>query len=108
VPALTTALTNMHIVISMTGLTALDAQVPVVQAAKAAGATLFLPGKYGRLMDNLQGLLSTKGALQDKLHEVGPLLLLIYMGPFAGYSWSQRVPSVASFLRGWSVLHIGS
>jgi hypothetical protein len=99
-PALTAALADMHTVIPTTGLTALDAQVPVAQAAKATGATLFLLGEYGGPTDSLRGLLGTKGMLQDKLREVGPPLLLVYMGPFAGYSWSQRVPFMASFLRG--------
>jgi len=101
VAALTTALADAHVVISTVSLMALDAQVPVAQAAKAAGATLFLPSEYGGPTDNLQGLLGAKGTLQDKLREVGPPLLLVYTGPFADYSWSQCVPScMISFPRG--------
>jgi len=103
VAALTTALADAHVVISTVSLMALDAQVPVAQAAKAAGASLFLPSEYGGPTDSLQGLqglLGAKGTLQDKLREVGPPLLLVYTGPFADYSWSQCVPFMISFPRG--------
>ncbi|KAI0284500.1 NAD-P-binding protein [Russula brevipes] len=91
VPALTTALAGTHVVISTISLLAVDIQVPVAQAAKAAGASLFLPSEYGGPTNNLQGLLGIKGALHAKLREVGPPLLLVYTGPFADYSWGQIV-----------------
>jgi hypothetical protein len=91
VPALTTALAGAHVVISTISLLAVDVQVPVAQAAKAAGASLFLPSEFGGPTDNLQGLLGIKGALHATLREVGPPLLLLYTGPFADYSWGQYV-----------------
>jgi uncharacterized protein YbjT (DUF2867 family) len=90
--ALTSALAGAHVVISTISLMAIDAQVPIAQAAKAAGASLFVPSEFGGSTDRLQGLLGTKGALHAKLREVGPPLLLVYTGPFADYSWGQYVP----------------
>jgi hypothetical protein len=92
VPALTTALADAPVVISTTSLMALDAQVPVAQAAKAAGVSLFLLSEYGGPTDNLEGL---------QLWEVGPPLLLVYTGPFADYVvTTQCVPFMVSFPRG--------
>ena len=92
VPALTSALAGAHVVISTISLMAIDTQVPIAQAAKAAGAGIFAPSEFGRPTDNLQGLLGVKGALHAKLREVGPPLLLVYTGPFVDYSWGQYVP----------------
>jgi hypothetical protein len=89
VPALTTVLAGTHVVISTISLMAIDAQVPIAQAAKAAGASLFLPSEFGGPTENLQGLLGAKSALHAKLREVGPPLLLVYNGPFADYSWDE-------------------
>jgi len=89
VPALTVALAGVHVVISTISLMAIDVQVPIAQAAKAAGASLFLPSEFGGPTDNLQGLLGGKGTLHAKLREVGPPLLPVYTGPFADYSWDQ-------------------
>jgi len=91
VPALTTALAGVHVVISTISLMAIDVQVPIAQAAKAAGASVFLPSEFGGPTENLQGLLGGKGTLHAKLREVGPPLLLVYTGPFADYSWNPLV-----------------
>jgi len=91
VPALTTVLAGAHVVISTNSLMAIDAQVPIAQAAKAAGASIFLPSEFGGPTENLQGLLGAKGALHAKLREVGPPLLLVYNGPFADYTWDPYV-----------------
>jgi uncharacterized protein YbjT (DUF2867 family) len=91
VPALTTVLAGAHVVISTISLMAIDSQVPIAQAAKAAGASLFLPSEFGGPTENLQGLLGAKGALHAKLREVGPPLLLVYNGPFADYTWDPYV-----------------
>jgi hypothetical protein len=73
---------------------AVDVQVPIAQAAKAAGASVFVPSEFGGPTENLQGLLGVKGALHAKLREVGPPLLLVYNGPFADYSWNEYVPLI--------------
>ena len=86
-PMLTTTLAGVHVVVMSTiSLMAINAQVPIAQSAKAAGASVFIPSAFGGPTDNLQGLLG-KGALHAKLCEVGPPLLLVYTGPFADYSW---------------------
>jgi len=87
VPTLTAALAGTHVVISTISLFAIDAQVPIAEAAKAAGAKLFLPSEFGGPTDNLQGVFGAKGALHAKLREVGPPQLLVYTGPFSDYSW---------------------
>ncbi|KAH8993477.1 NAD-P-binding protein [Lactarius akahatsu] len=88
VSALTTALGGAHVVISTVSLTVIDAQVPVAQAAKAAGAHVFIPSEFGGPTDHLNdSLLGLKGALHAKLREVGPPLLLVYTGPTADTSW---------------------
>ena len=92
VPALTSALAGAHVVISTISLMAIDAQVPIAQAARTAGANLFVPSEFGMPTEGLEGLLGGKGAQHAKLREVGPPLLLVYTGPFADYSWSQYVP----------------
>jgi hypothetical protein len=81
----------VHVVISTINLAALDAQVAIAQAAKAAGVSLFIPSEFGGPTDGLrpESLLGVKGALHAKLREVGPPLLLVYTGPFADYSWEQ-------------------
>ncbi|KAH9993632.1 NAD-P-binding protein [Russula vinacea] len=91
VPALTAALAGAHVVISTISLFAIDAQVPIAEAAKAAGASLFVPSEFGGPTDNLEGVFGAKGTLHAKLREVGPPLVLVYSGPFADYSWGQIV-----------------
>ncbi|KAH9055456.1 NAD-P-binding protein [Lactarius vividus] len=88
VPALTMALAGAHVVISTISLTVVDLQVHIAQAAKAAGAHVFVPSEFGGPTDHLNdSLLGVKGALHAKLREVGPPLLLVYTGPFADVSW---------------------
>jgi len=88
VSALTTALGGAHVVISTVSMTVVDVQVPIAQAAKAAGAHVFIPSEFGGPTDHLNDkLLGVKGALHAKLREVGPPLLLVYNGPFADISW---------------------
>jgi NmrA-like family len=93
VPALTSALTGTHVVISTISFMAIDAQVHIAQAAKAAGASLFVPSEFGGPTDAQQGLFGAKGGLHAKLREVGPPLLLVYTGPFADASWGEYVSS---------------
>jgi hypothetical protein len=92
VPALTAALAGAHVVISTISLFAIDAQVPIAEAAKAASASLFIPSEFGGPTDKIQGVFAAKGALHAKLREVGPPVLLVYTGPFADYSWAPYVP----------------
>lgn len=91
VPALTAALAGTHVVISTISLFAIDAQVPIAEAAKAARASLFIPSEFGGPTDKIQGIFAAKGALHAKLREVGPPVLLVYTGPFADYSWEPYV-----------------
>lgn len=88
VPALTAAFTGTHVIISTISLFAIDAQVPMAEAAKAAGAKLFLPSEFGGPTDSQQGVFGAKGALHAKLREVGPPELIVYTSSFADYSWS--------------------
>jgi uncharacterized protein YbjT (DUF2867 family) len=87
VPALTAALAGTDVVISTISFFAIDAQVPIAEAAKAAGAKLFLPSEFGGPTENVPGVFAAKGALHAKLREVGPPQLLVYTGPFSDYSW---------------------
>ncbi|KAI9457886.1 NAD-P-binding protein [Russula earlei] len=87
VPALTKALAGVHVVISTISLLAIDVQVTVAEAAKAAGASVFVPSEYGGPTENLPGPLGAKGTLQAKLREVGPPTLVVYTGPFADFAW---------------------
>jgi len=91
VSALTKALAGAHVVISTITLTAIDAQVTVAEAAKAAGASVFVPSEYGGPTENLPGPLGAKGTLQTKLREVGPPILPVYSGPFADFAWIPYV-----------------
>jgi uncharacterized protein YbjT (DUF2867 family) len=88
VPALTAAFAGTHVVISTISLFAIDSQVPMAEAAKAAGAKLFLPSEFGGPTDNQLGVFGAKGALHAKLREVGPPELLVYTSSFSDYSWS--------------------
>lgn len=92
VPALTTALAGVHVVISTVAATVVDVQVHIAQAAKAAGVHVFIPSEFGGptagLKDNVLGV---KGALHTKLREVGPPLLLVYTGPFSDMLWIELV-----------------
>jgi uncharacterized protein YbjT (DUF2867 family) len=99
VPALTAALAGAHVVISTISLFAIDAQVPIAEAAKAAGASLFIPSEFGGPTDNQPGIFGTKGTLRAKLREVGPPLLVMYAGAFADYSWGPYV--LFHFKRFW-------
>ena len=87
VPALTAALAGTHVVISTISLFAIEAQVPIAEAAKAAGAQLFLPSEFGGANANQLGVFGAKTKLHDKLREVGPPLLLVYTGSFSDYSF---------------------
>jgi len=100
VSALTKALAGAHVVISTITLTAIDAQVTVAEAAKAAGASLFVPSEYGGPTENLPGPLGAKGTLQTKLREVGPPILPVYSGPFADFAW---IPVVHLDVKGGKV-----
>ncbi|KAI0267015.1 hypothetical protein BC834DRAFT_872160 [Gloeopeniophorella convolvens] len=61
VSALTTALRGADVVISTISLLVIDAQVPV-----------FVPSEFGGPTEKLEGLLAAKGALHERLREVGP------------------------------------
>lgn len=89
VPALTVAFAGTHVVISTISLFAIDAQVPMAEAAKAAGAKLFLPSEFGGQTDKQQGVFGAKGALHAKLREVGPPQLIVYTSSFSDFSWSS-------------------
>ncbi|KAI9437594.1 NAD-P-binding protein [Lactarius indigo] len=92
VPALTTALAGAHVVISTISTFAIDAQVHIAQAAKAAGAEAFIPSEFGGPTENLKdNTLGIKGAIHTKLREVGPPLLLVYTGPFSDMLWIDLV-----------------
>ncbi|KAH9957369.1 NAD-P-binding protein [Russula dissimulans] len=100
VSALTKALAGAHVVISTITLTAIDAQVAVAEASKAAGASVFVPSEYGGPTENLPGPLGAKGTLQTKLREVGPPILPVYCGPFADFAW---IPVVNLDVKGGKV-----
>jgi hypothetical protein len=107
VSALTTALAGAHVVISTVSVIAIDAQVHIAQAAKAAGAQVFIPSEFGGPTENLKdSQLGLKGALHTKLREVGPPLLLVYTGPFSDMMWIECVVFFVFF--GVSVWLIGS
>ncbi|KAH9055465.1 NAD-P-binding protein [Lactarius vividus] len=92
VSALTIALSGAHVVISTISAFALDSQVQIAQAAKAAGAQAFIPSEFGGPTEHLKdNVLGAKGALHAKLREVGPPLLLVYTGPFSDMLWIDLV-----------------
>ena len=92
VSALTTAFSGTHVVISTVATIAIDAQVPIAQASKAAGAQVFIPSEFGVSAENLEdSLLGHKAALHAKLRELGPPLLLVYTGPWVDWMWIECV-----------------
>ena len=86
--SLKNGLTGVDVLISTLGGPAIDAQVPLVEAAKAAGVQLFVPSEYGVDSEVVtQGLFSGKTALHSKLRELGLAYTLVFTGPFADYIW---------------------
>ena len=92
ISALTTALGGTHVVISTVTVVAIASQVHIAQAAKAAGAQVFIPSEFGGPTEHLNDKqLGLKSALHAKLREVGPPLLLVYTGAFSDSLWIECV-----------------
>lgn len=73
VAAVSEALAGIDVVISTLSLAALQLQVPIAQASKAAGVRLFVPSEFGVPKDDAkEGLLAVKAALIEQLRNILP------------------------------------
>lgn len=78
------ALTGSQVVISAVSPFAMDAQLPVVPAAKAAGVELFVPAEYGVYVT--EGLNGFKKQVQDALKAADLPYTIFYTGLFYSYA----------------------
>ncbi|KAI0294070.1 NAD-P-binding protein [Multifurca ochricompacta] len=83
------ALVGVDVVISTLASTVLHLQVGLAEAAKEAGAKLFVPSEFGaRTEGATEGFLGFKANIQNQLRAVGLPYTLFYTGGFADYLWT--------------------
>ncbi|KAJ7071406.1 hypothetical protein C8F01DRAFT_432983 [Mycena amicta] len=77
---------KVDVVLSTVTTTAVSAQKPIVDAAKAAGVKLFVPSEYGMPTDGeTQGVLGAKNQIAEQLKSLGIPSLKIYTGIFTEF-----------------------
>ncbi|KAI0067435.1 NAD-P-binding protein [Artomyces pyxidatus] len=89
--ALKQVLIGVDAIVSTISLFALDPQATIAEAAFEAGVKLFVPSEYGGVTEGNEALFAGKARLHAKLKEIGIPHLLVYTGPFADYTWAQKV-----------------
>ena len=91
VPSVSAVLEGVEAVISTLGVTAASLQIPIAEAAKAAGVKLFIPSEFGASTDGAEeGHLAAKRALSDKLAAIVPVTKF-FNGNFADFMWMPMV-----------------
>ncbi|KAJ7071412.1 hypothetical protein C8F01DRAFT_1110434 [Mycena amicta] len=74
---------NVDVVLATLATTAVSAQKPIVDAAKAAGVKLFVPSEYGIPTEGeTQGVSGAKNQIAEQLKNLGIPSLRIYTGIF--------------------------
>jgi uncharacterized protein YbjT (DUF2867 family) len=102
VAALTTALKGTDAIVSTLGFSALQLQIPIAQAAQAAGVRLFVPSEFGMATDKAtSGVLAMKRKLAGDIRAVGVPTTIFFTGVFSDWVWQPYV--VAFFGRGCRV-----
>ena len=89
--SLKSALVGVEVVVSALSIGALSAQaqVPLAEAAKAAGVQLFVPSEYGANTEEVkEGFFLGKAALHTKLQEIGLPYTLFFTGTFPDFVFS--------------------
>ncbi|KAI5475534.1 NAD P-binding protein [Pseudohyphozyma bogoriensis] len=80
------ALAGVEVVVAALGQMALAQQTVLADAAKKAGASLFLPVEYGNPTDQLtEGPLMAKKQVHDYLRSIDLPYLLVFTGPFPDF-----------------------
>ena len=85
--ALKAALHGVDVVISALGGDAIQVQLPIAEAAKAAGVKLFVPSEFGNPTtgDHSPGPLRPKSDLHAILKKLGLPYTLFFTGPWPDY-----------------------
>jgi len=97
--SLVSALQGTDVVISTLGFEAFDAQQnALADAAKQAGASVFVPAEFGNPTDGVtEGFLSVKNQLHRRLEKLGLPYALFYTGAFADWIfnpfWGWDLPN---------------
>ncbi|KZV67640.1 NAD-P-binding protein [Peniophora sp. CONT] len=88
VPDVTKALAGIDVVISTLAHNALDLQLPIAEAAKAADVQLFVPSEYGLSTDgHTEGALARKAAIDAQIRASGLATTRFFIGMFADTTW---------------------
>ncbi|VDC03006.1 unnamed protein product [Peniophora sp. CBMAI 1063] len=87
------ALAGIEVVISTLGHSAYGIQIPIAQAAKEAGAKLFVPSEFGSPTDKAtEGLFAAKAGINRKIRdEVGLPTAVFFTGGFADVIWNPLI-----------------
>jgi uncharacterized protein YbjT (DUF2867 family) len=89
------ALANVHVVISTISIMALNVQVRIAVAAKAAGVQLFVPSEFGGpSSEKTEGLYAAKVGTKNQLKALGMPYTAFYTGTFADMAWIPCVSSI--------------
>ena len=91
--ALTSALTGVDVLISGLAASALDLQVPLAEAAHAAGVQIFAPSEFGKSTEGATegGLFAAKNNVHAELRRIGIAYTLVFTGPFPDYCFAPYV-----------------
>ncbi|KZV60712.1 NAD-P-binding protein [Peniophora sp. CONT] len=88
VPDVSNALSGIDVVITTLTDAALRMQVPIAEAAKAAGVQLFVPSEFGMPSDGVTDSVHVaKVEINKKIHALGLPITLFYTGNFADWVW---------------------
>lgn len=99
--AVSEALKGIDVVISTIGAAATQLQIPIAEAAKAAGVRLFVPSEFGGSTDGAkQGHSGMKVAMADKIASILPMTKF-YTGVFSDFIF--EVPYAKLHLKSDSV-----
>ncbi|KAI0321735.1 NAD-P-binding protein [Amylostereum chailletii] len=90
--SLTKALAGVDVLVSTIAGPALPIQVPLAEAAKAAGVQLFVPSEFGNPTEGIkEGIFTHKSNMHAKLREIGIPYTLVFNGPFSDYVFIEPV-----------------
>ncbi|VDC07393.1 unnamed protein product [Peniophora sp. CBMAI 1063] len=83
------ALSGVEVVFSTLSHLVLDLELPIAEAAKAAGAQLFVPSEYGLSTDgHTNGILASKAAVDKQIRALGIATTRFFVGMFGDIIWS--------------------
>jgi uncharacterized protein YbjT (DUF2867 family) len=82
------ALAGVDVVISTIAAEALGVQVGIAEAAKEAGAKLFVPSEFGAITEgHSEGMFGAKADIQSHLRALGLPYALFYTGNYSDFCW---------------------